>query len=161
MKKLSRRTKRNIWRAIILVILLSMAMFLSGQEPLQTKPIYRDYGTWSIQVEGNTVGVRAYITKEKIYTEAKKQEYTKEAQRYRYELYLESKSVYRGERTSTWLYGARVYINGREVTYQNYPNGITLSAGTEPTLIYWYEVSMADLEMAITWENAIYENRNF
>ena len=133
----------------------------SAQEPLQTKPIYKDYGTWSIDVEGNTVGVRAYITKEKIYTPTKKQQYVQEAQKYRYELYLESKSVYRGERTSTWLYGARVYINGREVTYQNYPEGFTVSIKTKPTMVYWFEVPMENLDMAITWESAVYENRNY
>lgn len=146
----------------IVLILIGFLITIAAiaQQPLQTKPIYRDYGTWSIQVEGNTVGVRAYVTKEKIYTKTKNQ-YIEQVQKYRYELYLESKSVYQGTSTTTWLYNARVFINGREVTYQNYPQGFTVSAGIKPTLVYWYEVAMGELEMAITWENAIYENRNF
>lgn len=144
----------------LLLISFLITIAVTAQEPVQTKPIYRDYGTWSIQVEGNTIGVHAYVTRERIYPQTKNQ-YIQEAQKYRYELYLESKSIFRGSSTSTWLYGARVFINGREVTYQNYPQGFTVAVAIEPTLIYWYEVSMDNLEMAITWENAVYENRNY
>lgn len=151
----------------LFLIGILFAVIVNGQtmnRAVESKPVYKDYGAWSIQAEDGQVGVRAFITKERVYDVEQKQyakELTDTTPKYRYELYLESKSIYRGEPTSTWLYKARVFINGREVTYMNYPDGFTVNVTVKPTLVYWYEVPMIDLDMAITWESAIYENRTF
>lgn len=143
------------------LISILFALSVYGQEYINGKPVYRNYGKWSIEVEGNEVGVQAYVTKERIYNEIKKQYIQKSEPEnlYRYELYLVSKSVYRGEITKTWLYSARVFINGVEATKEQFPEGFTVSVDIEPTMVYWYQIASEKIELAITWENAIYENR--
>jgi len=152
-------------RILIILIGLLFAITINGQTNInrpENKPIYKDYGTWTLDVEGDKVGVRAYITKEPVYLATKKQyaqQYAPKSPTYRYELYLESKSIFRGNTTNTWLYNSRVFINGVEVTREQFPTGFTVSVDISPTLVYWYEVASENLDMAITWENAIYENR--
>ena len=78
----------------------------------------------------------------------------------RYELYLESRSEYNGKKTSTWIYNARVFINGVEMTKEQFPDGFILSIDVEPTLVYWYETPpVEELALYISWGNAVYETR--
>ena len=170
MKKLSRRTKRIIWRIIVVLALLSMAMFLNGQQLKANQKIHQDFGTWSIDDGyGNKVAIQAYATVELI-TQYPTNSYEKQSlepyQIQRYELYLVSKSIYLGKLTNTWIYGSRVFIdfnNGLgkiEMTAEQFPDGFILSINTEPTLVYWYEIEpVLGLGMYVSWDNAVYETR--
>ena len=105
MKKLKRRTKRIILRVVVILILLSMAMFLKGQDLVGNQKVHQDFGTWSIDDgQGNTVGIKAYCTIELIerYPNAYQKQSGPELIQ-RYEMYLVSKSVYLGNSTNTWV----------------------------------------------------------
>lgn len=172
MKRLNNQIKRIVLRVVVVLIFLSMAMFLNGQET--EKMIYRDYGTWMVPHDGNKVGFSAFstvesITKtvpkniEQLNTFAQKKSNQPEFEKnvvYKYELYLTSKSVYEGDSTGTWIYGTRVFINDVELSKKNYPNGFMVYVDTIPTLVYWYELpKRLDYEFTIKWESAVYEPR--
>lgn len=164
MKKISIK-KKTILRTLVVLILLSMTMFLNGQNLTPTQRLYHDFGTWSINDEqGNTVGIHAYATMEAIikYPEsAYEKQNLAPYEIHRYELHLESKSVYHGRATNTWVYNARVFINDVEMTKEQFPDGFILSIGVEPVMVYWYETRPVDnLSLFISWESAIYETRN-
>ena len=148
-----------------------MALFLNGQQLTPNQKLHQDFGTWSLpDGQGNTIGIRAYATVENITKYPTNQYEQKSMKPYtvqRYELWLESKSVYRGRNTATWINGARVYIDfndglgRREMTAEQFPQGFILSLTVEPTLVYWYEIEpVVGLGMYISWENAIYETRD-
>jgi len=172
MKKISIKRK-SVFRVIVVLILLSMALFLNGQELKPNQVLYQDFGTWSIDDEyGNKIAIKAYATVEPIseFTEATQYEdnvsHTYEVEKQRYELYLVSESVYHGNLTSTWIYGARVFIDlndgigKREMTAAQFPDGFVLSISTTPTLVYWYQIEPVDgLGMYVSWNNAVYETR--
>jgi uncharacterized membrane protein len=158
------KVKKIIRKSIIVIMLLGMALFTKGQHPIHTeKPIYQDFGTWSLDVGNDKVAIHAYATIELIEKEVTNSYAQKEMMPtlvQRYELYLISESIYDGEATSTWIYGARVFINGDEVTKKQFPEGFILSVGTEPTLVYWYETPPVEgLAIYISWNNAVYETR--
>ena len=164
--------RKSVFRIIVVLILLSMALFLNGQNLVGNQKVHQDFGTWTIDDgQGNTVGINGYCTIELIkYYPTIVNKYEKQTlvpyQIQRYELYLVSKSVYRGNATNTWIYGARVFIDvgdgdGKgEMTAEQFPDGFILSINTEPTLVYWYEIEPIEgLGMYISWNNAIYETR--
>lgn len=140
-----------------------------------SREIYENYGTWSIDVENNEVSISAFVTIQKniesidpyalkleMHTKNKRE--IKEIEEYktiyRYELYLKSNSTYNGDTTSTWIYGARVFINGVEVTKEKFPDGFMISIAPKPTLIYWYETKRDEsVDFYVKWESAVYENR--
>jgi hypothetical protein len=150
-----------------------MALFLKGQSPISEKMIYEDFGTWSLDVNNDKVSISAFATIELLSEPI--QEYELELQMQqkkrkeviettktirRYELYLKSNSVFNGDTTSTWIYGGRVFINGVEVTGEQFPNGFTILIEKEPTLVYWHETtSLEKINFYVNWQNAIYENR--
>ena len=154
-----------ILRTLVVLILMSMAMFVNGQTLRENQKLYHDFGTWSMDDgQGNTVGIHAYATMETIMKYPQNTYEQKSLAPYpvhRYELVLESKSVYRGKATATWIYNARVFINNVEMTKEQFPDGFILSVGVAPTVVYWYETPPVDeLSMYISWGSAIYETRN-
>ena len=161
--------KRIALRVAIIIILIAIALFLKGQEPEFNKPIFYDFGTWTLDVDhGTKIGIHAFITRD-IRKEYPKNAYDqKSAEPYevhRYELYLESKSTHANREVNTWIYGARVFIevNGirKEMTADQFPDGFILSVTTKPMMVYWYEtVPVENLGIYINWENAVYESRN-
>lgn len=137
-------------KLIFIICLLLFSFNMCGQQ--YNKEIYLDYGTWSIPHGNNLIAVRAYVTREVFYE--------KQSNYYRYELILESKSRYSGYLTKTWLYNARVFINGVEVTRDQFPQGFIASIGVEPTMIYWYKTPInTNIRFYIEWKDAIYEPR--
>lgn len=150
-----------------------MTLFLKGQELKPNQNLHQDFGTWSIDDGyGNKIAIKAYATVEIIseFTEATEyvnnQSHIYEVEKQRYELHLVSKSVYQGNLTSTWIYGARVFIDfndgvgKREMTAEQFPDGFVLSISTTPTLVYWYEIEpVFGLGMYVSWDNAVYETR--
>lgn len=156
----------------LLFILFSITL---NAQSIDNKRIYEDYGTWSIDVENNKVSISAYVTiqentkgidpyalKLEMHSKNKREiEKIEEYETfYRYELYLKSNSIYNGDTTNTWIYGARVFIDGVEVTKEKFPDGFMISIKSKPTLIYWYETKKdEDIDFYVKWESAVYENR--
>ena len=162
--------RKTVLRTIVVLILLSMAFFLKGQELKPNQKIYQDFGTWSLDDGlGNKVAIQAYATVENIKqypTNSYQKQSLEPYDIQRYELYLTSKSIYQGSLTSTWIYGARVFIDfgdgygKREMTAEQFPDGFVMSISTTPTLVYWYQIEQVEgLGMYVSWNNAAYETR--
>ena len=169
MKKIKRK---SALRTIIVLILLSVGLFLNGQDLVGNQKLYQDFGTWSIDDGyGNKIAIQAYATVELIteyptVVNSYEQKSLEPHQVQRYELYLVSKSIYRGSLTTTWIYGARVFIDfndgigKKEMTADQFPDGFVLSISTKPTLVYWYQIEpIVGLGMYVSWNNAVYETR--
>ena len=157
-------------KLFLFVVGLLFVLGLSAQNLAPQQKIHQDFGTWSIDDgQGNTVSIKAYATVEIIErypTNTYEKQSLEPYKIQRYELWLQSKSVYRGKATETWINGARVFIDfndgygKREMTAEQFPQGFLLSITTEPMLVYWYEIEPVEgLGMYISWENAIYETR--
>lgn len=157
-----------------LMFVLALMLFGAGlfaQNSAYTKEIYRDYGTFKLETDdGNIVSLSAFVTIEEEESvvhekevlskkEMKQLKYEEPEIEYHYELYLVSKSVFEGDSTNTWVSGLRIYVDGEDVLSEQFPEGYTLSIGTEPTLIYTHHCPDRYCDFELTWERAIYEPR--
>lgn len=161
-------------KLILLFIVLLFDVGLSAQNSAYEKNIYKDFGTFKVADGDNIISVSAFVTIEKVDSatheddvtqyqqyqtlkEQKKPIVTKEL--YHYEVYMVSKSVYEGEKTSTWLYGTRIFVNGEDILSNQFPDGFVVSIKTEPTCIYTYHSDKTDIKFEIKWEKSVYEPR--
>lgn len=124
-------------------------------QPVQQTYVYRDLGTFVANFpDGSSIGVHAYITKGSNNTGNYGQ--------YKnvFTLVAESTSVYGGYYRATWLYGTRVFVNGAEASYSQYPNGFTayVKATPSPTIIYyWYTNDEFINTYYFSWSSSAYE----
>ena len=127
------------------------------------KEIVANYGTWTRELSAtNKISISSYVTRQRILTYAnfeQKQKTVSDLPKYRYELVLQSGSLYESRIVKTWLYGAKVYINNMEITREQFPRGFTVLIETTPTVVYWYESSFNTVDMKIVWGNSMYFNQ--
>ena len=160
-------------RILFILTLLLFGIGTYAQSSAYTKEIYKDYGTFKLETDdGHIVSLSAFATIEEEQVAIHENEVQSMKSRksvkisppkyeteYHYELYLVSKSVFEGDTTSTWIKGLRIYVDGEDVLAEQFPEGYTLSVGTEPTLIYTHHCEDTFCEFEVTWERAIYEPR--
>lgn len=158
-------------RILFVLALILFSIGLNAQNSAYTKEIYRDYGTFKLETDdGHVVSLGAFVTiqEEELILheneslskkEMKQMQYQEPEIEYHYELYLVSKSIYEGDSTNTWVKGLRIYVDGENTLSEQFPEGITISIGTEPTLIYTHHCENQFCEFEVTWERAIYEPR--
>lgn len=150
-------------RITILLFLFLNTLIINSQSSVSSGH-YQDFGVWSYSIDNNNmISVNGYVKREKIFEYSNrnvKKETISDLPLYKYELILVSNSIHNGEKTSTWLYNARIYINGSEITKEQFPNGFLISVDTKPTIIYWYESSRSDINFKISWDSSVHEPRN-
>lgn len=117
--------------------------------------VYRTLGTYTLQMaDGSLVSVEAYIWKRLNRSGIYKQH------KYEYVLTAVSRSVHNGQLTKTWLYSTRVFLDNNELTYNQYPNGVTVYVNTSPTAIYNWYTSAEDIgTFYFKWSSSAYEPR--
>jgi hypothetical protein len=159
-----------------LIFVLALILFGAGlyaQNSAYTKEIYKDYGTFKLETDdGHVVSMGAFTTIEEelntvhvpLETGGKRSLKNKKLEmmpvfEYHYNLYLVSKSMFEGDTTNTWVSGLRIYVDEEDILENQFPDGMTLSIGTEPTLIYTHHCENEFCEFEVTWERAIYEPR--
>jgi len=159
-----------------LIFILALILFGGGlfaQNSAYTKEIYKDYGTFKLESdEGNIVSLGAFTTigeemkivHNPIESSGKQSMKNKNLEKmpvfeYHYELYLVSKSMFEGDSTNTWVKGLRIFVDGKDILMNQFPDGMTISIGVEPTLIYTHHCDNQFCEFEITWEAAVYEPR--
>jgi|JFJP01.1.fsa_nt_gi hypothetical protein len=153
-------------KGIFLIFLLFISFIVGAQSQTYDKSItVNELGTFDRSFsQGNKIEISSYITRQEILTYVNYEQIKRtvtELPKYRYELILVSKSKYNGDSVKTWIYGARVFIDSVEVTFQQFPDGFTAIIETEPSAIYWYETSKETLDIKITWNNSIYAKNNY
>lgn len=150
---------------ILIFSLLCLVTF--GQSFAQQKEVYANYGTFEKSYDNNKISVSAFVTIEgivdTIYNSKSDDinvasKYTIDSL-YQYNVYLESKSTYNGDTTSTWLYGVKVLVNNNDVMSNQFPDGFMLSVKTTPTLVYTYQSKKTDNKFNVKWEKSVYEPR--
>jgi hypothetical protein len=124
-------------------------------QQVQQSYIYRDLGT-SITplVDGSTLAIHAYIVKSRnnsgLYTQY----------RNAFTLVAESVSVYKGYYRATWLYETRIFVDGVQVSIQQYPLGFTAYVKTTPTVLYyWYTNDENIGTYYFSWNNSAIETK--
>jgi hypothetical protein len=124
------------------------------------KKTVKDFGKFDREVSSNDkISISSYITKQKILPTPnfeQKENSVVELPKYRYELVLRSNSIYNGDTTKTWIYGAKVFIDTLEVTQKQSPDGFTAIINIEPTTIFRYDSSLDTINIKITWKSSMY-----
>jgi len=146
----------------MLLVLLSFVMIGGNDDgkfintnKLQTKQIYRHFGTANFPANYNTsTTIEAYITKDYV-TSANKRGLVD--YKYLYEIMIVSHSRYNGIPTNTNLYGVRVFYNGNETSWKTFPNGFNVLILQQPTMIYWIEVNDEKPDITIKWAESMYQ----
>ena len=148
-------------KKLLLIILLFFGFIaLSAQSVNKSK--VEDFGTWDKEISpANKISISSYVTKQPILTnEVVQKKIVNDQLKYRYELVLKSNSVFNGKLTKTWIYGAKVFIDNKEVTSSQSPDGFTAIINIEPTIIFRYDSSLDTINIKITWQSSNYfQNR--
>jgi hypothetical protein len=143
------------WLIILMLSFFGYISLASAQSANKSKVM--DFGTWDKEITpASKISISSYVTKQKILMKGVGQNPIPESSKYRYELVLQSKSVYNGQPTKTWIYGARVFIDSLEVTSNQSPDGFTAIINTEPTIIFRYDSKMDTINIKITWKSSNY-----
>ena len=157
-----------IKNVIILLIFMFNFIGIYAQNSAYNKKIYRDFGTFKLENQGNVISFSAFITvdeeKDILYrkgqiTNKMRNEKSVNKIEYHYEIYLVSKSIYNGDTTNTWLFGTQIFVNGESLLKKEFPDGFVVSVQTEPTLIHTYHSNNPNVDIKIKWDRAIYEPR--
>lgn len=121
----------------------------------QQGSMYRDLGYYNYNYQDGTyLKVHAYVWKQPNRTGYYPQ--------YKYEYVLTAVSEsWNGTRVAeTWLYNNRIYYNSQEISYNQFPNGLTTYVQTSPTSVYsWFTSDENIGTFGMHWGSAIYENR--
>jgi len=147
----------NKFRPLFFVILMFTSFLTLNAQSYSKKEMVKDFGKFDHEVTSNDkISISSYITKQIISANSVEQKQILELPKYRYELVLKSNSIYNGDTTKTWIYGARVFIDTLEVTREQSPDGFTAIINTEPTTVFRYDSSLDTINIKITWKSSLY-----
>lgn len=139
-------------KKIILIVLLFFGFVTIRAQEKSMK--VEDFGTWDKKISSvDKISVSSYVIKHQLLL---KEKAPIDSPKYRYELIVKSNSIYNGHLTKTWLFGTRVFIDGKEATNSQSPDGFTAIINMEPTVIFRYDSSMDTVNIKITWESSKY-----
>ena len=142
---------KQIYRGLILLLL---GLLLCAGSQAQGN-LYRDLGNFTHVYGPNTkICINFYVYKDF------NRNPNFSMYRYEYVLVGLSTSLNSGYLTSTWLYNARVYVNGNEVSYQQNPNGFTAYIRTTHTVLYHWYTNDEQINYTIKWGDSAYDPRN-
>jgi hypothetical protein len=142
----------------VILLLFGLTSVMSAQS-YSKKEINKDFGKFDREISSNDkISISSYITKQEILPSPnfQQKQAVLDMPKYRYELVLQSNSIYNGNLTKTWIYGARVFIDSLEVTRGQSPDGFTAIINIEPTTIFRYDSSLDTINIKITWKSSIY-----
>jgi hypothetical protein len=146
-------------KKLVFIILLFFGFITLNAQTTYSKSVkVEDLGSWNKTVSStDKINVSSYVTKQKILPDVNSQEkLVNNLPKYRYELVVKSNSIYNGKLTKTWIYGARVFIDDKEATASQSPDGFTIIINTEPTVIFRYDSNLDTINIKITWKSSNY-----
>jgi hypothetical protein len=141
-------------KLVIIILLFFGFVGISAQSA--NKSMKEDLGTWDKAISPvNKISISSYVTKQKIVIDvAQKKNDTQPI--YHYELILKSNSIYNDQLTKTWIFGTKVFVDNKEATISQSPDGFTAIINTEPTVIFRYDSSLDTINIKITWQSSKY-----
>jgi hypothetical protein len=143
-------------KKLIIIILLFFGFITLNAQTYEKSMKVEDLGTWNKTVSpANKISVSSYVTKQKIVGDVSKNAVITQS-KYRYELIVKSNSVYNGQPTKTWIFGTKVFVDGKEATISQSPDGFTAIINIEPTVIFRYDSNLDTINIKITWESSKY-----
>ena len=142
-------------KKLIFIILLFFGFIALNAQSVEKSMKVEDFGTWDKAISRiDKISISSYVTKKIIvYPEQNK---IIDMPKYRYELVLKSNSICNGHLTKTWIFEAKVFVNNKEATISQSPDGFTAIINTEPTIIYRYDSSLDTVNIKITWQSSKY-----
>lgn len=150
----------NKFRPLFFVVLMFTSFLTLNAQSYSKKEMVKDFGKFDHEVTSNNkISISSYVTKQENLLSASQtvvQKQINDLLKYRYELVLQSNSIYNGRLTKTWLYGARVFIDSLEVTREQSPNGFAVIIGTTPTTVYRHDSNLDTINIKITWKSSLY-----
>lgn len=142
-------------KKIIFIILLFFGFIAVSAQEKSMK--VEDFGTWDKELSPrNKISISSYVTKQLVLNKTIQQKSDSDQPKYRYELVLKSNSVFNGKPTKTWIYGAKVFIDDKEVTISQSPDGFTAIINIEPTTIFRYDSNLDTINIKISWKSSNY-----
>jgi hypothetical protein len=151
--------KKNIGILLFIFVIISL-----NAQVYSKKLVYKNYGTFNYEISLDTkIVISSFVTRQDIlthpdYNDAQKNVTT--IPKYRYELILISNSIYNKKITKTWIYGAKIFVDGKEISDERFPSGFTAIIEIQPTTIYWFETNKENVDITITWESSTYYKQN-
>ena len=133
------------------LLLITLFFVLSFLPKVNAQNIYQDLGTSNNAVYGGNISIHGIAMKYDSYTMNFK---TQTGYRYRYEIFLYSKSYLNGIQENTSIYNAYVFVNGQNVTVVQYPYGINYLISVTGTNIYIWETNDIAPNFSVTWSNS-------
>jgi hypothetical protein len=150
-------------KTLVSGILIIISFFSINGQTYGEKKLYADYGNWSYEIsKSEMLSISSFATVQRILScpnYEQKRKTVASLPKYRYELYLISGSKLNNTSVKTWIFNAKIYINGIEMTFQQFPKGFTALINTDDTLIYWYETDNNRIDIKIMWESSNF-NKN-
>jgi hypothetical protein len=142
-------------KKLIIIILLFFGFIILNAQTYEKSMKVEDLGTWNKTISPeNKINISSYVTKQKIVNDTVQKGVVK--LKYRYELIVKSNSIYNGQPTKTWIFGTKVFIDDKEATISQSPDGFIAIINTQPTVIFRYDSNLDTINIKITWQSSKY-----
>lgn len=73
--------------------------------------------------------------------------------RYRYEIYICSRTMYFNQYRNTNVYGLHISVNNQNITMAQYPYGLNFIATIDGTMVYVWETNDPNVIFSVFWQN--------
>ena len=110
---------------------------------------YQNLGTYSLPIQNGSIVVTGQVFKYDTYFGNYK---TQTGYRYKYDIYVYSRSTLMNQYRNTFVYNTNIYINGQNVTLIQYPYGMDFLATFQGIIIYVWETNDAYPNFSIDWK---------
>jgi hypothetical protein len=119
--------------------------------------VFRDLGTAKKVISDSEIlEVNAKIYRKKITSRSQKSfRDFKSDELYRFSIVCVSNSTYRGQLTSTWVFGLWVRVNNVAITQPLYPDGKDVLIYTTPTVVHFIETDEFDPLIKMGWKKSV------
>jgi len=133
--------------------LLFILFFIISLLPLKVngQSIYQNLGNYNLSIINGNIDITGVVMKYDSYSMNFK---TQTGYRYRYELFLYSKSYYQGQSRNTYVSNSFVFVNGQNVTILQYPYGLNYLISVTGTNVYIWETNDSNPKFSVTWSNS-------
>jgi hypothetical protein len=108
--------------------------------------IHQTFGLY----QNGPYGITGHVLK---YDSYQMQFKTQTGYRYRYEIYMFTRSTAYGQYRNTIVQGSHVFVNGQNVSIIQYPYGLNYVVSMNGTMIYYWETNDPMPTFNVTWQN--------